>query len=140
MHAPTVKADAPRGRCTPILAPLLVATAWLLAAPEPVAAWGPATHIALGEVILSSLYLLPPAIQAVLARYPLHFLYGSVAADLCFVKKYVPEGGIAIAGESVRRSSPPRGRRSSQRWGTDTWRTSRPIRSPTISSSLASSF
>ena len=65
---------------------------WLLAAPEPVAAWGPATHIALGEAILSSLYLLPPVIQAVLTRYPLHFLYGSVAADISFAKKYVPEG------------------------------------------------
>ena len=92
MQPPTGKPDPPRGRRAPILAPLLVASAWLLAAPEPVAAWGPATHIALGEAILSSLYLLPPVIQAVLARYPLHFLYGSVAADISFAKKYVPEG------------------------------------------------
>jgi hypothetical protein len=28
----------------------------------------------------------------VLSRYPLHFLYGSVAADISFAKKYVPEG------------------------------------------------
>ena len=71
---------------------LLMAAGWLLLAAEPVAAWGPATHVALGEAVLGSLYLLPPAIRAVLERYPLHFLYGSVAADISFAKKYVPEG------------------------------------------------
>jgi hypothetical protein len=57
-----------------------------------VLAWGPATHIALGEAILGALYLLPPAVRALLEKYPLHFLYGSVAADISFAKKYVPEG------------------------------------------------
>ena len=66
--------------------------AWLLLDPEPLAAWGPATHVALGEALLSSLYLVPPAIRAILERYPLHFLYGSVAADISFAKKYVPTG------------------------------------------------
>ena len=71
---------------------LALACAWLLLCPDPLLAWGPATHIALGEAVLSALYLLPPAIQAVLERYPLHFLYGSIAADISFAKKYVPEG------------------------------------------------
>ncbi|MBT8489390.1 MAG: zinc dependent phospholipase C family protein [Gemmatimonadetes bacterium] len=75
-----------------LVAPFLVAVGWLLLAPDPVAAWGPATHIALGEATLGALYLLPPAIRAVLERYPLHFLYGSVAADISLAKKYVPEG------------------------------------------------
>jgi len=57
-----------------------------------VLAWGPATHVALGEMVLGSLYLVPPAVSAVLERYPLHFLYGSIAADISFAKKYVPEG------------------------------------------------
>jgi hypothetical protein len=74
-----------------LLGPLLIAAAWLLI-PEPVFAWGPATHVALGEALLGSLYLLPPAIRAILEKYPLHFLYGSVAADISFAKKYVPEG------------------------------------------------
>lgn len=60
--------------------------------PEPVAAWGPATHVAIGEAVLGALYLVPPAVRALLERYPLHFLYGSVAADISFAKKYVPEG------------------------------------------------
>jgi hypothetical protein len=71
---------------------LATALAWLALVPEPVAAWGPATHVALGEAILSSLYLVPPAIRAIIERYPVHFLYGSVAADISFAKKYVPEG------------------------------------------------
>jgi len=71
---------------------VLVAIGWLLLVPDDVAAWGPATHVALGEVVLSSLYLLPPALRELLARFPLHFLYGSVAADISFAKKYAPEG------------------------------------------------
>lgn len=71
---------------------LAVAIGWLLLGPEPVAAWGPATHVALGEAVLGALYLVPPAVRAILERYPLHYLYGSVAADISFAKKYVPEG------------------------------------------------
>mgnify|MGYP001828293319 FL=1 len=65
--------------------------AWLLI-PEPLWAWGPGTHIALGELVLGSLYLLPPAVRALLEANPIHFLYGSVAADISFAKKYAPEG------------------------------------------------
>jgi hypothetical protein len=86
------KKREPRSSSGLILAPLLIAAGWLLLVPEPAYAWGPATHVALGEALLTSLYLVPPAIRAVLERYPLHFLYGSVAADISFAKKYVPEG------------------------------------------------
>jgi hypothetical protein len=48
--------------------------------------------VALGEAVLSALYLVPPAVRALLERYPLHFLYGSIAADISFGKKYAPEG------------------------------------------------
>ncbi len=71
---------------------LLLALAWLLLAPEPLFAWGPATHVAVGEAVLSSLYLLPPVVRVVLERHPLPFLYGSIAADISLAKKYVPEG------------------------------------------------
>ena len=74
-----------------VRAVLLLALAWLLI-PEPVWAWGPATHVALGETVLSALYLVPPAVRALLEAHPLHYLYGSVAADISFGKKYVPEG------------------------------------------------
>ena len=69
-----------------------VALAWILLHPEPLWAWGPGTHIALGEGVLASLYLLPPAVRAIIESHPLHFLYGSIAADISFAKKYVPEG------------------------------------------------
>jgi hypothetical protein len=69
----------------------LVVIAWLLV-PAALAAWGPGTHVALGELVLGSLYLLPPAVRSLLERHPIHFLYGSVAADISLAKKYVPEG------------------------------------------------
>lgn len=72
--------------------PLLIACAWLALVPEPLFAWGPATHLLVGEMVLSSLYLVPPGVKALLERFPLHFLYGSIAADISFAKKYVPEG------------------------------------------------
>ena len=73
-------------------AALWVALAWILLQPEPLWAWGPGTHIALGEGVLASLYLLPPTIRAIIESHPLHFLYGSIAADISFAKKYVSEG------------------------------------------------
>ncbi|MDA0312273.1 MAG: zinc dependent phospholipase C family protein [Gemmatimonadetes bacterium] len=87
---------------------VLVVLAWLLLVPEPVAAWGPATHVALGQAVLGSLYLLPPAIRTLLERYPLHFLYGSIAADISFAKKYVPEGRHChnwSVGDEIHRSA-----------------------------------
>ncbi len=74
------------------LGALLVVGGWLLLVPQPVLAWGPATHIAVGEALLGALYLVPPAIRAILEFHPLHFLYGSIAADISLAKKYVPEG------------------------------------------------
>ena len=74
------------------VAALWVALAWILLHPESLWAWGPGTHIALGESVLASLYLLPPAVRAIIESHPLHFLYGSIAADISFGKKYVPEG------------------------------------------------
>jgi hypothetical protein len=73
------------------MAVVALVVAWLLI-PEPAAAWGPGTHVALGELVLGALHLLPPAVRAILERHPIPFLYGSVAADISFAKKYVPEG------------------------------------------------
>ncbi len=68
------------------------ALALLLLSPDRLFAFGPATHIFLGEHLLSSLYLLPSALAELLRAYPLSFLYGNVAADISFAKKYVPAG------------------------------------------------
>lgn len=64
----------------------------LLLHPADAWAWGPATHVYLGQGVLDALFLLPPAVRALLAAYPHDFLYGSVAADISLAKKYVPEG------------------------------------------------
>ncbi|HUE76403.1 MAG TPA: zinc dependent phospholipase C family protein [Longimicrobiales bacterium] len=75
-----------------LLVALLGAAALLFLTPERLFAFGPATHIFLGEQLLGSLYLLPAGIADLLRAYPLSFLYGSVAADISFAKKYVPAG------------------------------------------------
>ena len=88
---------------------LAISLAWLLLVPDPLWAWGPATHVALGEILLDSLYLLPPAVRMLLERYPIHFLYGSVAADISFAKKYVPEGRHSHSwnvGEEILAAAP----------------------------------
>ena len=83
---------APAGPGSTVWWAVVWALGWLLLSPGEALAWGPATHIAIGEAVLSSLHLLPPAIRAVLERHRLSFLYGSVAADISFGKKYAPAG------------------------------------------------
>ena len=75
-----------------LVVPVLGALALLLLTPGHAWAFGPATHIYLGEQLLGSLYLLPDWIATLLRAYPQSFLYGSVAADISFAKKYVPAG------------------------------------------------
>jgi hypothetical protein len=61
-------------RFSPMASTILIALVWLALTAEPAAAWGPATHVALGQAVLGSLYILPPAIRLILERHPLHFL------------------------------------------------------------------
>lgn len=60
--------------------------------PQDAWAWSPGTHIFLGQTVLANLPALPQAIAELLAAHPLDFLYGSIAADTSFAKKYVPVG------------------------------------------------
>lgn len=71
---------------------LLVALALLALFPTDAFAWSPGTHVFLGQSVLSNLDLLPPLIQQLLRAHPVDFLYGSIAADTSFAKKYVPVG------------------------------------------------
>ena len=70
----------------------LGAVALLALHPADAAAFGPATHVFLGRQLLDMLHLLPPGIAALIQAHPRSFLYGSVAADISFAKKYVPAG------------------------------------------------
>ncbi|HEX7118895.1 MAG TPA: zinc dependent phospholipase C family protein [Longimicrobiales bacterium] len=68
------------------------ALALLLLLPNDAWAFGPATHVFLGEQLLGNLAFLPPVIAELLRAHPQSFLYGSMAADISLAKKYVPVG------------------------------------------------
>jgi hypothetical protein len=81
-----------RGRAAGGIAALALALLALVLLPAPALAWTPGTHVFLGEAVLRSLALLPPAIADLLRAFPYDFLYGSIAADTSMAKKYAPVG------------------------------------------------
>ncbi len=65
----------------------------LVLLPADAYAWTPGTHILIGEAVLRSADLLLPAALAQLLRaHPFEFLYGSIAADTSFAKRYAKVG------------------------------------------------
>ncbi len=54
-------------------------------------AWGPLTHVYLGNEILSLASLLPIGMYKLLRRYKEDFLYGNLMADIILGKKYLPQ-------------------------------------------------
>ncbi|MDT8435166.1 MAG: zinc dependent phospholipase C family protein [Gemmatimonadota bacterium] len=78
-------------RPTPVAVAAL-ALGLLLLTPDAAFAWGPATHVQIGMEVLRSLDLLPGHVAAVLAQYPIDFLYGNLAADISLGKKYAQVG------------------------------------------------
>jgi hypothetical protein len=75
-----------------IAVPAVLAIALLLLLPDAAWAFGPAAHVYLGTHLLDALTLIPPMIADLLRAHPQSFLYGSMAADISFAKKYVPAG------------------------------------------------
>jgi Zinc dependent phospholipase C len=56
-------------------------------------AWTPGTHVLLGEALLRSAdVLLPASIATLIRAFPYDFLYGSIAADTSFAKRYARFG------------------------------------------------
>lgn len=66
----------------------LFLTLLILLLPEHVFAWGAGVHLSLGVRLLTNPQSLPLALQALLASWPLDFLYGCIAADITLGKKY----------------------------------------------------
>lgn len=65
----------------------------LVLLPTEALAWTPGTHVLIGEALIASAHtLLPPALAALLRAYPYDFLYGSIAADTSFAKRYAKFG------------------------------------------------
>ncbi|MBZ0155847.1 MAG: zinc dependent phospholipase C family protein [Alphaproteobacteria bacterium] len=54
-------------------------------------AWGPLTHMYLGNEIFSYAPLLPAGIVSLLRKYRQDFLYGNLMADIILGKKYLPD-------------------------------------------------
>jgi hypothetical protein len=67
---------------------ICIAAIYCLVDATEVFAWGPATHVHLGSQVLGHLALLPAAVAALLARHRLDYLYGNVAADVVFAKRW----------------------------------------------------
>lgn len=67
---------------------VLLAFLFVLGAGELALAWGPATHIGLGETVLGQLGLLPAAVAGLIGRHVVSYLYGSIAADVVFAKRW----------------------------------------------------
>lgn len=72
----------------------IVAIAVLLVMVLPDHAWafGPATHVFLGRHLIDALSLVAGPLAELIRAHPQSFLYGSMAADISFAKKYVPAG------------------------------------------------
>jgi len=54
-------------------------------------AWGPLTHMYLGNELLSCAPLIPAGILALLRKHKQDFLYGNLMADMILGKKYLPD-------------------------------------------------
>lgn len=72
--------------------PALAVLAALVLVPHAAYAWTPGTHVFLGDAVMRSLDLIPSGIGDLLRAFPYDFLYGSIAADTSFAKKYAPVG------------------------------------------------
>ena len=53
-------------------------------------AWGPLTHIYLGNEILALGSLIPAGVLEIIRRYRKDFIYGNIMADIVVGKKYLP--------------------------------------------------
>jgi hypothetical protein len=62
----------------------------LLILPEQAHAWTPGTHIFLGQSVLNAATGLPGGVGDLIRAFPFDFLYGNIAADTSFAKKYAP--------------------------------------------------
>src|SRR5262245_27545494 len=60
----------------------------LLCWPGEAHAWGPVTHLVHGSQVLENLSSLSPALQEILGKARLQYLYGNIAADIMHAKRY----------------------------------------------------
>lgn len=63
----------------------------ILILPQVAHGWGPATHLELGNTIISNVEMLVEPIRSLLRAYPQDFLYGNISADIVVGKNLVRE-------------------------------------------------
>ena len=85
----------------------LVALFSFLAVPSIAIAWGPTTHLYLGQKLLAGgAGVIPSAIYACITAFPKDFLYGTIIADIVVGKKFQEPGGYShswkFSGELFR--------------------------------------
>ncbi len=67
---------------------LATAIVLLLVLPNDAFAWGPAMHVGLADGMLERLGMLPAGVAAILARHRIAYVYGNIAADVVFAKRW----------------------------------------------------
>ena len=70
---------------------LVSALVFILFVPSVAFAWGPLTHIFLGNELISLGALIPAGLLEVIRRHRKDFLYGNIMADIIVGKKYLPK-------------------------------------------------
>jgi zinc dependent phospholipase C len=70
---------------------ILLLASGIILIPSFACAWGPMTHMYLGNELLSCASLLPAGIYALLKKHKQDFLYGNIMADMILGKKYLPD-------------------------------------------------
>jgi hypothetical protein len=70
---------------------IIALTVGFLFIPSFVHAWGPLTHLYLGNELLSLTPLIPAGILGLLKKHKQDFLYGNLMADIILGKKYLPD-------------------------------------------------
>jgi hypothetical protein len=75
---------------TPLIFLIMLAAGFVLV-PSLSFAWGPLTHMYLGNEIFSYAPLIPAGVMALLRKYRQDFLYGNLMADMILGKKYMSD-------------------------------------------------
>ncbi len=70
---------------------IVIAFAAVLLFPAAAHAWGPATHLELGQAVLNNTRLIIPPVRALIEAFPYDFLYGNISADIVVGKNLVEE-------------------------------------------------
>lgn len=74
-----------------MLLAFLITFAAVLLLPSAAHAWGPATHLELGQAVLNNTRLIVPPVRALIESFPYDFLYGNISADIVIGKNLVEE-------------------------------------------------